>query len=257
MKNILIFLTVLFTSTLLIAQDDKPKDSDRKRDRGAPRGADFKGDRKFDRFKMMNDRFKKENPEKFAELEKLRKENPEEYRKQLRTLMQKKMGEHMKKGMGERHWLHVMKEKDPEKYEELMKMRESDPEAFRKKMVQEFSERFKKRPDQGDQCRKEIGEILKKYNSSSDDEKVSLKKQLREKLEESFENDLKKSIEMAEKLEVHLKEVKARIEAKEAKKDSLIDEKVEYLIKGKFHRDGDRKRGGDHKRDGDKEIKRE
>ena len=37
MKNILIFLTVLFTSALLIAQDDKPKDSDRKRDRGAYR----------------------------------------------------------------------------------------------------------------------------------------------------------------------------------------------------------------------------
>ena len=258
MKNILIFLTVLFTSTLLIAQDDRPKDSDRKRDRG-PKGADFKGDRKFDRFKMMNDRFKKENPEKYAELEKLRKENPEEYRNQLRALMQKNMGEHMKKSMGERHWLHSLKERDPKKYEEIMKLRESDPAAFRQKMVQEFSNRFKKKGDhQNDDCRKEIGEILKKYNATeSEEEKASLKKQLKEKMEESFDNDLKKRMEMAEKLEVHLKEVKTQIEEREAKKSSLIDEKVEYLIKGKFRKDGDRKKGEAYKRDGDREIKRD
>jgi len=257
MKNILILLTILLSSTLVFAQDNTEKDPERKK---GPRGADFKGDRKFDRMRMMNERFKKENPEKFAELEKLRKENPEEFRKKLREHMQKRMSEGMKKGMGgERHWLHTMKEKDPKKYEELMKLRESDPAAFRQKMVQEFSSRYKHKHDgHHDKSRKEIGEILNKYNeSNSEEEKAVLKKQLREKMEESFDLDLKKRIEMAEKLETHLKTVKSQIEEREAKKSSLIDEKVEYLIQGKFRKDGDRRKGDGYKRDGDKEIKRD
>lgn len=249
MKHILIILTLIFTSTLLFAQEDGDKDSDKKRDRGLR----TEGDRKFDRHKMMNDRFKRENPEKFKELEELKKSNPEEYRRQLREHIQKKMSEQMKRGMGDRHWLYEMKEKNPEKYEELMKMRESDPEGFRRKMVQEFSERFKNRSDHDDNCRKEIGEILKKYGAASEEEKVSLKKQLKEKLEESFDADLKKRMEMAEKLEVHLKEVKAQIEEKEAKKDSIIAEKVEYLIKGDFRKDVDHRRGDNT----DKDVKRD
>ena len=255
MKNILIIMTLIFSSTLALAQDDGEKESDRRRDR-AFRADGFKGDRKFDRLKIMSERFKKENPEKFKELEELKKENPEEYRRQVRELIQKRMSEHMKRGMGDRHWLHEMKEKNPEKYEELMKMRESDPEGFRRKMVQEFSQRFKHKSDHNDKCRKEIGEIMKKYHSASEEEKVELKKQLREKMEESFDADIKRRIEMAEKLETHLKDVKAQIEEREAKKSSLIDEKVEYLIKGKFRRDGD-SRHGEGNKDGDREVKRD
>ena len=261
MKNILLFLTFILSTSLLIAQEDGDKDGDRKRDRG-PRGEGFKGDRKFDRLRMMNERFKKENPEKYAEMEKLRKENPDEYRRQIRDLIQKKMGEHMKRGKGDRHWLYELKEKNPEKYEELMKMRESDPEGFRKKMVQEFSQRFKGRHDQNDKTRKEIFEIVKKYQNASDEEKAVLKKKLREKMEESFDADIKKRIEMAEKLEAHLNTVKTQIEEREAKKSSLIDEKVEYLIKGNFRRDGDRKhedrkRDGDHDEDRKREVERD
>lgn len=243
MKYILTFLTLILSSTLVFAEDgDKGKGKDR--DKKKQRGIDFDGDRKFDRMKMMSERFKKENPEKYKELEELKESNPEEFRRQMRELIQKKIGDHMKKGrtMGDRHWLYEMKEKNPEKYEELMKMRESDPEAFRQKMVQEFSQRYHHKGKHDDSCRKEIGEILKKYNASaSEDEKASLKKQLRAKMEESFHNDLKKRIEMAEKLETHLKEVKTQIEDRESKKDSLIDEKVEYLIKGKFHKGAGRK----------------
>ncbi len=252
MKYILIIMTLIFISTLALAQDDGEKDNDRRRDR-ASRGDGFKGDRKFDRMKMMSERFKKENPEKYKELEELKKSDPEEYRRQVRELIQKKMSAHMKRGMGDRHWLHEMKEKNPQKYEELMKMRESDPEGFRKKMVQEFSQRFKHRSDHGDKSRKEIGEIMKKYHAASDEEKVELKKQLREKMEESFDADIKKRIEMAEKLEVHLKEVKSQIEEREAKKSTLIDEKVEYLIKAKFRKDGDGRRDGGK----DEDVKRD
>ena len=70
-------------------------------------------------------------------------------------------------------------------------------------------------------------------------------------MEESFDKDLKKRIEMAEKLETHLKEVKSQIEDRESKKDSLINDKLEYLLKGKFRHDGDRKK------DGKKDVERD
>ncbi|MCM8526495.1 MAG: hypothetical protein NE327_08270 [Lentisphaeraceae bacterium] len=242
MKYILILITLAFMPTIAFAQDkegDKGEEKRYKRD----------GDRKFDRMRIMTERFKQENPEKFKELEELKESNPEEFRRQVRELIKKKMSEHMMSGKGERHWLYEMKEKNPEKYEELMKLRESDPEAFRQKMVQEFSQRYRHRGDRDDPIRKEIGEILKKYkDASSEEEKSELKEQLRAKLEESFDKDQKKRLEMAAKLEGHLKEVKSQIEERESKKSSIIDGKVEYLIQGKFRHGGDC--DSDKKKDG-------
>ncbi|MCM8540803.1 MAG: hypothetical protein NE328_11060 [Lentisphaeraceae bacterium] len=251
MKNILILLILAFTSTLTFAQTE---DGDKDKDKRFKRDGDFKGDRKFDRMKFFLEKFKKENPEKFKELEALKESDPEAFRSQIRELIQKKMTEHMmnNEGKGDRHWLHDMKEKNPEKYDELMKLRETDPEAFRQKMVQEFSQRFKRRGDHDENTRNEIRVILSKYNeASSEEEKAELKQALRAKLEESFDKDQKKRMEMAEKIEAHLNEVKTQIKERESKKSSYIDKKVEYLIQGKF------RRGDDCDKDQKKDVKRD
>ena len=246
-KKLILILMFLNLAVLpAVAQD-----GDVKRDKPP-----VEGDRaRFDKMKMMMERFKKENPGKAKELEELRESNPEEFRRRVRELIFQKMGDH-DRGDHDRggHWLNEMKEKDPEKFKKLMELREKDPEAFRKKMVQEYGERFRKSREEFDKTRKEIGELLKKYNeAASEEEKSSIKGQLKEKLTESFKKDLERRNDKVQKLEKYLVEIKEQIEERESNQESLINEQLEYLIQGKFRRDGD----SDHHKNKDSDPKKE
>lgn len=245
-KLLVLLLSLMMTSLVVNAQDENKDDKSSK----GPREKKYDDRAPYaDRMKMMMEKFRQENPEQAKELEALKESNPEEFRRKVRELLYKKFGEHRKYDRDRGgHWLREMQEKDPEKFKKLMELKEQDPEAFRKKMVEEYGDRFRKGRDDHDQCRKEIGEILKKYNeAASEEEKAKLKSQLRAKLAESFEKDLQRRSEKVERLAKYLSDIKKQVHERETNKESLINEQVEYLIQGKFRRDGSDKK--DEKRD--------
>ena len=245
-KLLVLLLSLMMTSLVVNAQDENKDDR-------SPKGQREKkpDDRPpfADRMKMMMDKFRQENPEQAKELDRLRESDPEEYRRKIRELLYKKFGEHRKYDRDKGgHWLREMQEKDPEKFKKLMELKDQDPEAFRKKMVEEYGDRFRKSREDSDQCRKEIGELLKKYNEAGTDaEKAELKSQLRTKLAESFEQDLQRRNEKVERLAKYLSDIKKQVHERETNKEALINEQVEYLIQGKFRRDSSDKQ--DDKKD--------
>ena len=233
-------LVLLLLPFILCAQGEGPSEGKRKK-------GPFKGDMFKDReakMERMRNMIKERDPERFAELEKLKQEAPEKFREEMRKSV-REFAEKFGKGKpphgpgGDRHWLREMSEKDPEKYAELMKLREEDPQKFRERLGDEFSSRMKKRPMMDSKTLDEIRVATSAYHAASADQKESAKANLRSLLQTSFENDLKSRREMAEKLEKHLSEVKAQIEAREKKSDSVIDERLNFLLEktsGKKHK---------------------
>lgn len=188
---------------------------------------------KHDRATIFLEKLKKEHPEKARELEDLRESNPEEFRRQVKDLTHRKMKRGQRDGHTKaKHWLKEMKSKDPEKFNQLMELRDRDPETFRKEIVQEYGKRFSSGRQYLDgKSKKEIGRLLQQYTKAvSDEEKTSLKDQLREKLTDSFEKDLQRRNKRVDHLEKQLNNIKQQIEARQAAKESLIEKQVESLI---------------------------
>ena len=124
----------------------------------------------------------------------------------------------------------MLEHKNPEKYAALMKLREDSPEKFRAQIAKEFSSRMKKRPMMDPKMQEAIHEATKSYHEAPEDQKDAAKSTLRKLMLESFEQDLKHRRQMADRLEKHLSEVKAQIEAREKNADSVIEERMNFLL---------------------------
>jgi hypothetical protein len=231
----ILVLLAIFPALVFSQDTEAPKQGERpKRER--PRGGEHPaGDKEGRVFHFMN-RLKNNDPERFEKLDELRKENPQEFRSQIKSLVQKSfdnMGKKPMKGKGpgeDRHWLRDLREKNPERYEELMKLREEDPGKFREAMGKEFGDRMKNKPLVSREKMEEIRELAQKYHQAEDGDKTGVKTSLEKALLSSFEEDLENRRKMAERLEAHLAEIKSQISEREEKVAQLVKEKLQMII---------------------------
>ncbi|MCM8535722.1 MAG: hypothetical protein NE334_07290 [Lentisphaeraceae bacterium] len=229
MKKILLIL--IFPFFLFSQEDNEGKD---KPSEGI-RGHFFKDrEKRVEKFKQ---RLKESDPEKYAELEKLKQENPEKFREEMRRYMLEKMGMPSKdrakkgnKGHKEHHWMRDLRDKSPERFEELMKLRKEDPEAFRGEMAKEFSDRMKRKRPVNKETAEKIKALLTEYHSATDEKKLELKGKVKETLAQSFKEDLDNRRQMATRLEEQLKEVTTQIEQRESNQDKLIEQRLDFLL---------------------------
>ena len=233
------YLLLLFIIPLVSVAQDQPQ-ADGEESRKPPFRVDKFKDREV-RMERLKAILKEKHPERFAELEKLKQESPEKFRQEMRRIMLE-MPEKFGKFKGghaskydkpgaDRLWLREMSDKNPEKFKELMSLRQGNPQKFREEMAKEFLNRMKKRPMFYKEHMQAIKTATQNFHNASDDQKEAAKADLRKILQESFEKDLNHRREMAERLEKHLSTIKKQIAQREKNSESVVDERLEMLLK--------------------------
>lgn len=136
-------------------------------------------------------------------------------------------------------WLKGLKERNPEEFERLSKLRTEDPAAFQK----ELRERLQKMRDGGAKLHDEIvrryPELLKQdqethkliesYKAASPDDKKQIRAELKKKLGEFFELREKARQETIQHLESQLGQLKKDAERRKANRDAIIDRRLKEL----------------------------
>ncbi|NQZ58185.1 MAG: hypothetical protein HRT88_12065 [Lentisphaeraceae bacterium] len=255
MKTLLI-LFISFCSVVLYADEvaderepGKQKKSQREKKPGMDRGR---------LWEMMKEKY----PEDFERLKALRESDMEVFRQEFSKFRHEKLGKFRKMGMkgdgkdrapmgkgGRGHyfsgrgWFQDLKEKDPQRFEELMKLRQEKPEEFRKIITKEFGKHMykKKYSDEARKSHEKIRELAHKYRTASEGDKEGLKKELRSVLDSSFGEEQKRRQAMAVQLEQQLSSIKKQISDRKAKKSEYIDQIMERITSGKGHPRGDKK----------------
>jgi hypothetical protein len=249
MKNLIALLLMVFLMTPLAAQDqDKPERdkklaSDRERPdrRQGERGPrETRGRRPgMDHRSKVLEKFKREKPAEYERLTKLQAEDPEKFREELSRIMRKKMANRSE------GFLNRIKEEDPEKYERLMELKEEDPGKFRDEVMKEFGNKMRGEHDVREKQEKDhhesfadIRKLSEQYKNASEDQKATIKEEIRTKVEELVSKELKFQVERADKLEKYLDSIKTQIKERQSNKDKMVDEKVERILNSDFHRGG-------------------
>ncbi len=241
-KNLITLLIMVFLTTPLVAQNGDKPERDRRppgvKERSGERGPrEGRGKRPgMDHRNKLLEKFKRERPQEYERLTKLREEDPEKFREEVMRIMRKKMA-NRSEGL-----LNRIKEEDPEKYKRLMTLKEEDPEKFREEVMKVFGHKMRgEHEERGKKHHESYGEIRAlaiKYKEASESEKESLKAELRIKIEEMVSQELQSQVERAEKLETYLKSIKSQIKERQANKDKAVDEKLERIINADFKHPG-------------------
>lgn len=117
-----------------------------------------------------------------------------------------------------------LEENDPERLEELKKLKTEDPEKFREE-IKEIREEIKEKIQAE---RKEFKELVDKYRESqTEDNKAAI----REKLAEQFNKHMEREKRRVGKIEEHLKKAKERCEKRAGKMDEIINSKLDDITK--------------------------
>ena len=174
----------------------------------------------------------------------LREKDPQAFRKAMHKYIPPMHPRHAKeegddrkerwKRMRERtheRFMSYLKKKNPEKYEELLALREKDPESFHEEMRKTFRQfarsQFK---DKEYEKLKELGARIK--TSDDPEEKEALAKELRG----AVSAYVLKQFEMQEKRIkeniARLQELEKKLAERKEKKDEIVDNMVKQIIAG-------------------------
>ncbi len=150
-------------------------------------------------------------------------------------------------GRGERmeKLLERLKDKDPEKYEDLMRLKEETPDLFREKLREYIGEFIKNRREKGREemdpetreRMKEIGglekqsmELAKQYRGAeTDEEKQSIAEDLKPVLVRVFDMKLLNQQKIVERLEKKLEEFKEHLKKREGSRSKIIQSRFDEL----------------------------
>lgn len=149
-----------------------------------------------------------------------------------RAFAQAREGQHARP-MGNRGWLQMLKEKQPEEYERLQELRESDPEAFLDEIRKRFRQHIKSR------MRKHVGphnrecmELAKKYHDAENpEEKAELKQELQDAVKKAFDARVEQQAAMIKRMEERLNKLRDHLAARKANRDEICAERVENLTR--------------------------
>lgn len=148
-------------------------------------------------------------------------------------------GEKMKK------FLEHLKDENPEKYEDLMRLRKENPDLFREKLKEHIGEFIKNKRGRGRERMdpetrermKEIGglekqsmELAKQYRGAeTDEEKQSIAGDLKQVLVRTFDMKLLNQQKNMERLEKRLEELKNLLEKRKESRNDVIQKRFDEL----------------------------
>ena len=176
---------------------------------------------------------------------------------------------------GGRVWEHLSEEKRekvldflaehfPMRYEELMRVQETDPELFKRHISRAAPEMLRMLNQSEDdpemfeltmqeqENRFRMRRLLRRYNSAEDEaDKVALEEDIRELVEGQFDIQQKRMEQEIEHLDHRMDELRRRLEDRATDRDNWIEQHLEKLLSGEFRqRRGDGPRGkGPRQRD--------
>ena len=143
-------------------------------------------------------------------------------------------------------WLDRMKEKHPEEYARLQKLRETSPEEFRQALSEKLSQekmRFRSHDGQHGQpppmnpeimkLEKEAMDISKTYRQTADAaQKEQIRKDLRQKLEALFDLREKDRQEHIRRIEADLVNLKKSVDQRQKNREQIIDRRLQEFTDG-------------------------
>ena len=142
-------------------------------------------------------------------------------------------------------WLDRLKEKHPEEYARLQKLRETSPEEFRQALHEKLAQekmRFRShdgehgRPPMNPEVMKlenEMMDISKTYRQTTDaTQKEQIRKDLRQKLEVLFDLREKDRQEHIRRIEADLADLKKSVDQRQSNREQIIDRRLQELTEG-------------------------
>jgi hypothetical protein len=239
----LLALSALLLSFSLFAQrPEPPPDGERDHRRG---GGVAIADHVLDKLATVD-------PDTADRLRELREQDLDAFRRELRAAMMKHgptlfRGDRDGRGggfeggrrphfeggpTGGRGAFEQLRREDPARFEELLELRQNDPEAFQQQIAEvgrEYAERHKKGRDEV----RKIMEKAKRYQASEDEaEKATLRGELEELVAASFDKQLADKEAWINKLERDIEEQRKRLAERKGEREALIKERLETILSG-------------------------
>lgn len=225
---------------------------------------------------------KERNPEMFRDLMRLREENPDRFRDEVHQAMRRGREEAFGPDAGERGgrppreragefppggprgklepgsgpmpphvqaletWLRGLKERNPERYEELMRLREENPERFRREVRAQLEKIREERrgwasegregPDRRDGENREAWEQAMRDKvqawkaAGTEEERNRIRRELRVQIREGFERRMRMQEERLEELERQITELRENMARQRKAADRIVDERIRMML---------------------------
>lgn len=182
------------------------------------------------------DVLKQRNPEEFEKMRKLREENPEEFRK---TLHQKLQDFRTKNGGNLRDKPQIMKalhDLSPEDRDWVMQRLQQGggPMGFggpdNRRGFPDFRHVMTPEIEQGERKGRELAKKL--HEAKTDDEKSSLRKELRDQIAAVFDLREKQRGEMVRMIDEKVTKLRQQLDDRKNRRDQLIDEELQNAVNG-------------------------
>ncbi len=125
------------------------------------------------------------------------------------------------------------KEANPEQYEELMQLREKDPQAFRERMRDVMRQQLAGRDGEKNRMR-ELSErqrdLARQYQEAEDPErKEQIRTELREVVEKAFDERVEYHRDRLERMEKEIERLKDHIKQRVSLKDEIVERRISEL----------------------------
>ena len=217
----------------------------------------------------MLDRIKAQDPDAYAELERLRREDPEKFREEMRKRFGQqftrggggggekgarpdnqfargdkpgKGGMHGRRGpRGEEFMQRLferMDQKDPEQAAELRRLHQEDPEAFREKVREILTRRPGMHPQgkprgPGGPAGDKMQRLRERFNNAgSEAERQAVREETREVLAKHFDGEVDKQQERLEAMAKQIELMRERLAERKEQRDTLLDEQLGKVLEG-------------------------
>ena len=131
-----------------------------------------------------------------------------------------------------------LKEQDPERFDQLTQLRETDPEAFRSEIRQVMQQRFKgRRTGTGAPAEQKCVELSGVYRRTKDEQKrQQIKAELRTAVEEAFDARVEERLKRLERMEQEIQRIRREIEARQGNRDEICTQRVGELTQDPQYR---------------------
>ena len=171
-----------------------------------------------------------------------------EWRERQRGMRGDRMGPGARRGDGEnsgrpdgrmKELFERLRNQDPERFERLTKLRETDPRAFgteiREIMQQRFAEH--RAGSASTPLDQKCVELSRVYRETADEQKrQGVKVELQTAVEEAFDARVKLRLQRLERMEEEIKRIRREIEARQSGRKEICERRVEELTRNPQYR---------------------
>ncbi len=132
-----------------------------------------------------------------------------------------------------REWMEQFRTDNPEEFQRLMKLRESDPEAFRREIMKNAGKLMQERRGEGvSEAEKRTHDLAAQYRAAATDaERQKIKTELTDAVKSAFDEQQQRRQEQLAKLEQYLERLRSALEERHAHRDKIVNERVEQITR--------------------------